>query len=92
MNYRVFWAPYAEERLERIIVASPHDRTVVVAAAREIDRILLAQPREFGESREDSVRIGFVHPLGVDFDVMDDVATVLVYNVWRNNASPGRRT
>ena len=37
----------------------------------------------FGESRYDAVRVGFVLPLGVQFEVFDDVRTVIVYDVWR---------
>ena len=51
--------------------------------AGEIDGHLLGQPNEFGESRYDTVRIGFVHPLGVQFEVLEDVRTVIVYDVWR---------
>jgi hypothetical protein len=40
-------------------------------------------PNKFGESRYDTVRIGFVSPLGVQFEVMQDVRTVVVYDVWR---------
>ncbi len=31
----------------------------------------------------DTVRVGFVRPLGVQFEVLDDVRTVIVYDVWR---------
>jgi hypothetical protein len=37
----------------------------------------------FGESRYDKMRIGFLNPLGVDFEVMDDLRTVVVHDVWR---------
>jgi plasmid stabilization system protein ParE len=82
MTYRVFWAPYAESRLERIL-ESASDTGAVAAAAREIDRHLAADPNAFGESRYDTVRVGFAHPLGVQFEVMDDVRTVIVFDVWR---------
>ena len=29
------------------------------------------------------MRVGFVFPLGVQFEVMDDVRTVIVHDVWR---------
>ena len=78
MIYRVLWSPYAEKRLEAIL----RDRLShfeLAAAAREIDRQLMVQPLQFGESRYDSVRIGFIRPLGVQFDVR----TVIVDDVWR---------
>jgi hypothetical protein len=31
--------------------------------------------------------VGFVHPLGVQFEVMDDVQTVIVHDVWRIDRS-----
>ncbi len=82
MSYRVFWAPFAEQRLEALlqdVAAQPH----CAAAAREVDRRLMSDPGHFGESRFDAVRVGFVRPLGVQFEVFEDVRTVIVYDVWR---------
>jgi hypothetical protein len=84
MKYRVFWTPEAERELRRIVAASD-DRTIVSAAAREIDRLLVADPHDVGESRVETTRKGFVRPLGVDFEVLDDVATVIVFGVWRTD-------
>jgi hypothetical protein len=50
---------------------------------RDIDAVLLDLPDTLGESRYDQTRIGFLHPLGVDFEVMDDLRTVVVHDVWR---------
>ena len=82
MTYRVFWAPYAESRLEQLL-QSASDIAVVAGAAREIDRHLAVNPSAFGESRYDTVRVGFVRPLGVQFEVMDDVRTAIAFDVWR---------
>ena len=82
MPYRVLWAPYAEDTLERLLQAAP-EPSILAAAARQIDHHLLTDPTKFGESRYDTVRIGFVYPLGVQFEVMDDVRTVIVHDVWR---------
>jgi hypothetical protein len=82
MSYRVFWSPHADQRLEEIL----YDRTSQAqnaAAARDIDLILSSDPAGFGESRYDTVRIGFVRPLGVQYEVLEDVRTVIVYDVWR---------
>jgi hypothetical protein len=81
MKYRVLWSPFAEQRLEQIL-QNAIDPLVITAAAREIDRILFAAPAAFGESRYDTVRIGFARPLGIHFEVMEDVRTVVVYDVW----------
>lgn len=82
MQHRVLWAPDAEEKLEQILKRAA-DPGILAAAAREIDQQLIATPTVFGESRYDTVRIGFVFPLGVQFEVMDDVRTVIVHDVWR---------
>lgn len=84
MNYRVFWAPHAEQRLEEIL-QDVSDRALHAAAARDIDQQLAADPLRFGESRFDAVRIGFVRPLGVQYEVLDDA--VIVYDVWRIDVS-----
>jgi hypothetical protein len=81
MKYRVFWEPHAESQLERIL-SERTNQTRIVAAARAIDRHLINAPLEFGESRYDTVRIGFERPLGVLYEVLDDVRTVIVYEVW----------
>jgi hypothetical protein len=80
--FRVFWSPHAETQLTQIL-AGASDADLVAAAARDIDQRLLADPTAFGESRYDTVRVGFVRPLGVQFDVMHEVRTVIVYDVWR---------
>lgn len=82
MSYRVFWSPHAENRLEQLL-AGVADTAPLVAAAREIDQHLAADPTSFGESRYDTVRVGFIPPLGVQFEMHDDVRTVIVFDVWR---------
>jgi len=62
MSYRVFWSPYAEELLERILRESA-DSVEAAVAARDINRFLISNPIDFGESRYDTVRIGFYRPL-----------------------------
>jgi plasmid stabilization system protein ParE len=81
LSFRVFWSAHAEEQLEEIFHHAA-DRPSLARVAREIDHFLAAEPRDFGESRQESVRIGFILPLGVLYDVLDDVATVIVYDVW----------
>ena len=82
MQHRVLWAPDAEEKLEKFL-KSAADPGILAAAAREFDQHLITSPKEFGESRYDAMRIGFVFPIGVQFEVMDDVRTVIVHDVWR---------
>jgi hypothetical protein len=82
MQHRVLWAPDAEDKLEQFL-KNASDPKFLAAAAREIDQYLISSPHEFGESRYDAMRVGFVFPLGVQFEVMDDVRTVIVHDVWR---------
>ena len=82
MQYRVLWAPHAEVVFERLAAASS-DPGALAAAAREVDQQLFAAPYDFGESRYGAMRIGFVDPLGIQFEVMDDVRTVIVHDDWR---------
>jgi hypothetical protein len=82
MSYRVFWSPHAEQRLEEIL-QDLAEQSQIAAAARDIDRFLRADPIGYGESRYDTVRIGFARPLGVQYEVLEDVLTVIVYDVWR---------
>ena len=87
MSYRVFWAPHAEQQLDAIL----RDQAVqsrVAAAARHIDLSLANNPASFGESRHDTVRIAVELPLGVHFEVLEDVRTVIVYDVWRTDRRP----
>lgn len=88
MQHRVLWTPYAEHRLEALIAAAA-DRSRLAAAAREIDNKLMKSATRFGESRYESMRVGFVRPLGVQFEVMTDVRTVIVHDVWRVDRKKG---
>jgi hypothetical protein len=84
MRFRVIWAPEAEDQLAKLLaVASDPDQ--LVAAANLIDRKLIAGPKDLGESRDEAVRVGFVQPFGIQFEVMDDVQTVIVHDIWRTD-------
>ena len=82
MSYRVLWTPEAESQLEAIVSNSDEKQRFLKIAAG-IDRSLHVDPIGFGESRTDTLRIGFARPLGIQYDVLEDVATVVVYDVWR---------
>ena len=84
MTFRVFWTPFAEGRFDEIL-AIANDRAVLAEAAREIDRRFIVAPKKVGESRDGDMRVGFVDPLGVQFEVMQDVKTVIVHDVWRTD-------
>jgi hypothetical protein len=82
MTYRAFWSPEAELQLESIL-ADPASREKLAAIAHDIDRALAIDPVGFGESRSGSIRVGFILPLAVQYDLLDDVATVIVEDVFR---------
>jgi hypothetical protein len=84
MNYRVFWFPDADRILDSLLAGSEKQEQFA-AAAQEIDRQLATDPFNFGESRSERARIGFASPLAVHFEVLRDVSTVVVYNVWRTD-------
>jgi hypothetical protein len=84
MSYRVFWTPDAERWLEEIL-RDCEDPVVIASAAREIDRSLVENAVGVGESRYENVRIAFERPLAVQFEIFSDVATVIVFDVWRTD-------
>jgi hypothetical protein len=84
----VFWSPDAEWLLKNLHGGSS-DPATLVTAANNIDRKLHLDPYDFGESREGNVRIGFERLLAVQFEVLDDVETVIVFDVWRTGRPPG---
>lgn len=86
MRHFVSWSPEADETLQSLIRDDGADGGVV-RAAREIDFWLARRPLEFGESRYDTVRVGFVAPLAIQFDVLADPPTVIVLDIWRVNRS-----
>ena len=82
MRHFVFWFPDADERLQKI-VAQSDDKPTMARVINHLDRCLSRYPQKFGESRFENVRVGFVPPLGVQFEILDDPATVIVMDVWR---------
>ena len=82
MKHFVFWEPEADETLQALIRADDVDGRVV-RAVREIDFWLARGALDFGESRYDTVRVGFVAPIAVQFDVLADPPTVIVLDIWR---------
>ena len=76
----MLWSAYAEDKLEQLLQAAS-EPTILAAAARQIDRHLMTSPGAFGESRYDTIRIGFVYPLGIQFELMNDVRTVVVHDL-----------
>ncbi len=82
MRYSVLWTPDAENDLASIWVVADN-RADVTAAGDEIDAILREDAHLKGESRHGRLRILFVAPLAIDFEVMQDDCIARVLTVWR---------
>lgn len=81
MIHTVLWTPAAEQELATAWLDAA-DRGEVTRAANSIDRLLRVDPETRGESRYDAVRILFMPPLGVDFEVRADDCMVYVLSTW----------
>jgi len=82
MKFTVVWQRRAEGELAAIWT-NAEDRNAVSSAADMIDTALRSDPQLQGESRCDTIRIMFVTPLGVYFEVFEDDRLVRVLGVWR---------
>lgn len=82
MIYRILWAPEVEEAFDNMLAKADLDeRTVLAKASRVINQQLVNDPKHFGESRYEDVRVGFEPPLLVQFQIMEDVRTVIVFHI-----------
>ncbi len=81
MNYTVVWKPAAHAELAEIWT-SAQDRQAVADAANQIDQLLKTDPRQQGESRSGTMRIVFVEPIGIIFDVNEGDRLVSIAHVW----------
>jgi hypothetical protein len=57
-------------------------REAITTATNEFDQALQQNPASKGESREGDVRILFIFPLGIRFDVDRQQSIVQVLHVW----------
>ena len=79
----VQWTKSALDELAAAWVdANSTEREAITAATVKIDEVLKTSSREFGESRSDSRRIGFVPPLGMAISVDEGRRRVKVLHVW----------
>ena len=81
MRYTVVWSQHAESQLAELW-SSAADRRAITAAARAIDTLLAENAHVLGESREGTVRIAFVSPLGVYFEALPSERVARVLHVW----------
>jgi hypothetical protein len=79
----VQWARTARDELTNLwIQADSVRRQALVAASNSVDQRLRSDPHNEGESREESERVMFVHPLAVRFDIVETSSVVRVLRIW----------
>lgn len=81
MKYTVVCSVAADGELAAIWIAA-EDRKAVSDAANDIERALAEAPFDHGESREGSLRILFVAPLGVQYVVQPEDHRVVILQFW----------
>ena len=81
MTYTVLWKSDAEDQLARLWMDA-ENRNAVRRAADKIDQLLGDDPLKQGESRSAGVRVMFVDPLAVFYQVQEQDRTVWVARVW----------
>jgi plasmid stabilization system protein ParE len=85
MKYRLFWSPEADQEIERIVNSESRMKHLLGEAIRSINKQLISDPLNFGESRPDGVRIGFKQPLAFFYEVLEDVQSVILLAIWRTD-------
>jgi len=83
MKYTVVWKPSAERALIEIWTDAT-DRQAITNAADTIDALLRTDPASVGESREGDVRLLYVWPVAVYYDVSLEYRRVAVWAVWQH--------
>lgn len=82
--FQVQWSREATEALADLWVRGDSEvRAALSVAATRIDKLLKRDGPEVGESRPGDMRIMFVPPLGVVFQVSSDGRTMRVADLWQ---------
>jgi hypothetical protein len=84
MKFTVIYRPSAENQLIDLWTQGP-DRQEITRAADEFEVRLRKDPQNEGESRSETTRILFIHPLAVLFEVSEPDCMVFVLKIWRIN-------
>lgn len=84
MRFVVEWKKTAIDELTALwLIADSAGRTAITVAARDIDRLLQADPHAQGESRESDRRVMFVRPLAAAFRIDSRTSRVDVLRIWQ---------
>jgi len=82
MKYRLFWTPESEEKFDaQMLGIKSAERKVILELVRKINTALVENPYDFGESRFENYRLGFMRPLEILFEVQEDVRTVILFDI-----------
>jgi hypothetical protein len=81
MNFTVVWKPAAEAELAELWTLAAN-KPAIAEAANEIDIRLKTQPHIVGEARSGAIRVWFVGPIGVTYEIVPDDRIVRVLDVW----------
>jgi hypothetical protein len=78
----VIWTKFAESDLADIWLNAVNRKTIADATS-EFDSLLKSDPLDCGESRTGNLRIAFIAPLGIHFEVLPADRIVYVLALWR---------
>ena len=87
MKYTVVWQAPALRRLAELWNDAT-DRAAIARAADAIDRLLGTDAAQQGEARSGNMRILFVGPLAVLYEVEELDRLASVFAVWRSSPAP----
>jgi hypothetical protein len=76
VSFSIRWNRRSMDAIAEIWLANPDQRSDITQASSSLDQLLSFNPEEQGESREYNLRVIFVPPLVVTFDV-DNVNQVV---------------
>ncbi len=82
MKYTVVWIESAQDELADLWNRAAN-RQDIADASNTIDNLLRFNPYTYSESREGDLRIMFVPPLAVLFQISDSDCLVTVRAVWQ---------
>jgi hypothetical protein len=82
MTCSVSWSKEAFDSVVKIAeTASATDQ--IIAATRELDRLLANEPAAVGESRSGGRRIVFSPPLAASYEILWRLNIVVIVDVWK---------
>lgn len=84
----VVWSDEAFEQMQNLFDRHPALQTEFTYFLRTLARELASFGNEWGESRDDSIRIGFIGPVTITIDVDESDSTIEVLSVKLTRRTP----